>query len=774
MPWVYSVSSSTPPNYTWFGLNTSNQNCAAVALPSSGTITQLKVYAAARSSSVSTRLCLWNAGGSILGQSASFTMATGTEEAGGQAWQTKTLSSPVTLSADTYWVGLYRNPSGAHIMGTANATSTGYIKTNTSSWPSVASMSGYTTDDKKPYVGFFYITEPDAPTGIAVSRNSDTSQTITWTNNDSTDEPYTTLYLQRYDNITGAWYAKATLSGSVESYTDTTTVANRQYTYRVRAWNVDGYSSYNTSSAINTTPAAPTNVVATRVSTTVEVTWTNSATNETAVAIARRESTDGGLTWEAWDYTIPDLAANATSYTDTSPYTYGQYAVRTETTTPTLNSAYTWSNEVVTLSAPDAPTGGAPNSSSIDADDANTFSWTHNPTDETSQTKFSIQYRVVGGAYPGTPQVNEEVGTASSYEFTASTFTNGNSYEWQVKTWGEHANASAWSATFTFDAVTKPVTTITDPTALSDYAFSTLEVDWEYTQAESNSQAQYLCKLYDSNDILLETQLVSSIIASGATDTATFTYLLTNSSTYTVTLQVQESSGLWSTEETVDFTTSFAIPPVPTFVLTSDTDGGYVTVDITNPSPAGAEIDAVSNNLYRSIDGGITYTLVETGIPVNTTVIDYLPLISGTTYYYVESVSSTPTINTSTVGNIEFILTGLYFINSGENYEDYIGLKGDVTFSEKINNDTTLRRFEGRIYPLKYQGTSLEQMITISVDLPFTQYDTLKTIIESSNDVYYRDFRGRHFLCVLSDCKFDRKDNGAYQFTCIITRIEGE
>lgn len=634
MPWVYSHGSGTPPSWTWTGTNTLNQHCDNISIPANSAITKLTVYAAARSSTVSTRLILWASGGSALRQSSTFSMAVGSESAGGQDWYEKDITPYVVSSTTTFLVGLYRNPSGAHIAGTTSTGGgTAYRKTNTASFPSVASMSGYSLHDKGFYIGAFYISKPSAPSSLSVSRNSDTSQTISWTNNSSTNAPYDNIEVYRYDNITGSYYLKTTLSGSSTSYTDTTTSANRYYKYKVLATNDAGDSSYSNEDDINTTPSAPSSVTATRSSGNVEVTWSDNASNEQYYKVQRRTSTDG-ISWTSYSTLTSTLAAGTELYTDTSPSNYNQYKVSCTVSNPSLESTQVESNEVVILQAPEAPTGLSPDSNEVfDATDSKRFSWQHNPNDGSAQTKYSLQYKVSGGSYPGTPQYDEVSSTNEYVDIAGSTFTNGNDYIYQVKTWGDYATGSDWSTEATFKATSIPVAVITNPTAVSDYAYSELIVTWSYTQAESNSQTQYLAKLYDSSDVLLESKSVSSSVASGSSDSCTFDYTLSNTTTYKVTLQVKESDGLWSTETDVTFDTDFLQPTVPTVELSLNETNASINIAITNPdvvteySPEANQDSYVDNDNSSTNYNGTGETVVTndtgTGTTIKTILLDF-------------------------------------------------------------------------------------------------------------------------------------------------------
>jgi hypothetical protein len=614
---------------------------------------------------------------------------------------------------------------------------------------------------------------PSAPDSCSVSRVNDNQHNISWNNNPTDLGIYDNIYIERWDNVTSSWYVKESIDGALESYSDTTTIANRTYQYRVRAGNESGYSNYSTSSQINTTPAAPTNIVAIRSSGSVILTWTNPATNEDSVFIQKNQSLDSGETWQGWVDITPDLSANSINYTDTSPYTYGKYRVRTESINPTLNSDYVESNDTY-LATPSIPTLLVPDEIPIDGNNDYTFTWNHNPDihDGSDQTKFSLRYRVQGDSWPGTPQYNE---TSSSNEYvtiSGSTFTNDNTYEWQVKTWGDYATGSDWSDIAIFYTVTTPEATITNPTDIANYGFSTLTLTWEYTQTEGNNQTQYIAKLYNSSNTLLETKNVSSVITSGSSDDCSFTYNLSTEETYTVTLQVKESIGLWSELYSVEFDVVFYVPSKPSIELSFYENMGAVLIDITNPDPEEEEIPTSYNKLYRVLSDG-TYELVYDNIPVNTTVIDYVPILNGTNQYFVMAVSAIPTINDSFIESIDTSLTGMYFLHTGANYSTYMKLYKNVEMSEKRGRKTVLRQYEGRTYPVKYQGIVLTNEFLFKVEIPEEDREDLVDIIESVSDIMYRDWTGRKFKCTVIEPSFNKTSQGKHWvFSCNIIKIE--
>lgn len=181
---------------------------------------------------------------------------------------------------------------------------------------------------------------PAAPTIGTNTRNSDTSNTIGWTNHATTSAPYSQVMVER--SVDGGAFAQlGALAGTATSWTDTTTSANHSYQYRVRAYNTVGYSSYSASSAATyNTPAAPSGCAVTQTGpTSTSVSWIDGSRTETAFEISR--STDNGSTWSV----LGSVGAGVVTYADS--VTAGTTVLyRVQATRNTLVSAYSTSSSL--------------------------------------------------------------------------------------------------------------------------------------------------------------------------------------------------------------------------------------------------------------------------------------------------------------------------------------------------------------------------------------------------------------------------------------------
>lgn len=204
----------------------------------------------------------------------------------------------------------------------------------------------------KPVAGAGVPTEPITITITATTPSEATSTiSLTWAN---TDAAATGISVERRVAGTEAWTGLVILGPTATSYTDSGSPVTA-YEYRVAALNANGRSPYLTATV--TTPApplpgAPASLTATATFwDSVELAWPDLVTGELAWQIERREGSG------PWTVLQDDLAANTTTYTDTSvapqaTYTYrvaavsayglGAYATSLAVTTPANTSPWKW------------------------------------------------------------------------------------------------------------------------------------------------------------------------------------------------------------------------------------------------------------------------------------------------------------------------------------------------------------------------------------------------------------------------------------------------
>ena len=241
---------------------------------------------------------------------------------------------------------------------------------NSIGWSSWSASRQFTTTANK----------PGNVSSISVSRTSDTSHTITWVNNPTSSAPYTGVQVWRKDNVNTTYVKLRDVSATTTSYTDATTVADREYNWKMVAVNDGGSASGAESSTQRTTPKAPTNATATRVGDNIRVQWTNNSSYTPTIQIYVAH----GGTWQGT--AVATVAASTNTYTIVAPnptivYTY---RVRAASTSPTLYSEYSTTGVVQLQSPPNAPTITGP-SVTQDLDVGARLTWNHNPVDASEQ-----------------------------------------------------------------------------------------------------------------------------------------------------------------------------------------------------------------------------------------------------------------------------------------------------------------------------------------------------------------------------------------------------
>lgn len=395
---------------------------------------------------------------------------------------------------------------------------------------------------------------PAAPTGVSVSRSSDTRQNVSWTRRATSAAPYTSQRVQRrlYNaNGWSSWVTIATVSATATSYADTSTVANRSYEYRVQAVNASGTATSAASPTARTTPAAPSNVSARKSGNNIIVTWTSNQVYS-PVEYEVQARGNGG----AWS-TLATVSDTTWTHTSPDASQTWQYRVRVKNTRfATLYSAYSALSNIVQLQAPPlAPTLHAVVSSTretgddtdrIDTAGTVRFEWTHNAVDTSDQTAAQIRYRATSSSAWSTVT---RTGTNGEYEFYERAPFSAGTYEWQVRTRGDHASYGPWSSSRTFVVSERHVTSIIEPDT-SIVGTSIVEFVWDNLPSGQN---RYEVELLQDGSLLRS--------ASASTTSTTWeSPVLDNQSEYTFRVRTKQSTGLWSEWESLTFETDFPAP----------------------------------------------------------------------------------------------------------------------------------------------------------------------------------------------------------------------
>lgn len=370
-----------------------------------------------------------------------------------------------------------------------------------------------------------------APTGLAVSRISDTSIALKWNSTASAARPWSAVKVYRQDG-SGSTTQAATL-GSATSWTDGSAKAGHRYRYYLAASNSFGGGKTGWSSYVYTTPNAIANLTATKpTATTVKLTGTKPAY---ADGYEFQVSANGGTSWQA--------ASLSADWTDSAPpagqivYRARAYKAQGGSTNASVNLYAAWaqSNSVQTIVAPNAPavTLGA---SVLPYGENQTVTWARNHPDGTGQSKAQVEITDPSGSV----QTVDVAGATASHEFTPN--ANG-AWKVRVRTYGLYAAWGAWSSYQTFTMADLPSVTFTFP-ATDGAKITKLPLDATWDASDSTGISSQHIELHDAGGSLIA-QL------DPATDQRAWSMTpalgLANEASYTLTLRVRGGSSLEST-----------------------------------------------------------------------------------------------------------------------------------------------------------------------------------------------------------------------------------
>lgn len=601
-----------------------------------------------------------------------------------------------------------------------------------------------------PWSGFTYWTQgvaaPGAPSAPSVTRNSDTSHSLSWSRASQTQGPYASQEVLRSSLVNGSWQPAsviASLSGDATSFVDTSTTANKAYSYFIRASNSSGVATSSSSGTVWTTPGVPTNPQAAKdAASNIVVTWgaPSSAPGPGYLKYSIYESTDYGVSWAL--KTTTGLGATSWTHsapTATVPHSYLIQAVNgvAGEIGGNLPSAGAYTNAVQLLTPPAAPTNlqNTP-AGTVDRAQPITLTWKHNPLDSSPQTKYTLQHRKVGTTAWTT--VGPTTSAVSSYTLPANAYPTGTAIEWQVMTWGLHATGSPYSAVATVQISSVPGVSISAPTAGGVVGGVTLTTSWTYSDPDGDAQGSWEATLYAANGAVLESR-------SGA-DTATsttFAYRLQEAA-YSVKVRVRDSRGLWSSVDTRNFTVSYPLPPTPTITRSVwDYKRATVELSLAVPAPTGAQVAPIYLEVWRSIDDGPFVRLVGNLPPLTVSYLDFTPTVDGKNTYVIQAVSNLPSVSQSLTTNTNAVVTTpqaadgrpALWLSAGPGFTKVARLATEVSVDAGRIRERVLQKYAGRPLPVEHSGEHVTETWGVSgtlntrwskdVDLPASPEDWL-------------------------------------------------
>lgn len=312
---------------------------------------------------------------------------------------------------------------------------------------------------------------PLSPSLLVATAAGATQVNLTWADNSGNE---TGFRLERSAN--GAGFVElVALPAGTTAFADSSASASTTYEYRVRASNAGGNSAYSNTATVTTpaaasAPSAPSGLTATASSATqVNLSWTDTASNETGFKIER--SASGGAFTQ-----IATAGANSTAYFDTSVSAGIAYAYRVLANNSSGNSGYSNTATVTTPAAPTAPAAPAGLGASVLSATQVNLTWADASSNETS---FKVERSVNGSGFV---QIGAVGANATGY--ADLTTIAGTAYAYRVRA-SNSVGDSAYSNTATANTPAAP-TAPSAPVALTASAPSSTQVNLSWADTSAN------------------------------------------------------------------------------------------------------------------------------------------------------------------------------------------------------------------------------------------------------------------------------------------------
>lgn len=510
--------------------------------------------------------------------------------------------------------------------------------------------------------------QPSAPSGVSVTRVSDTQHKLAWTNNadSSARKPYTGINV--YKRMDGGSWTLVYSGAVIANYTDSATLAGHKYEYKVRAKWLNGESGDSNIATAYTTPLAPTslylgktdytllNVSVTEPTTYasgigVEVTEDNGATWTQIVGDGKTGWTISGTAWKR-DYQNPPA---------------GTVRIRARGLYGSLASAWVESDSIVTICPPFAPNVSTDANVYPTGSNA-TVTWRPNHPDGTAQSAAQVELTDVSGT-----SIYDIDGAGTIY--TVEDMANGD-YRARVRTkgidedWGEWSGYAAWSV------ATAPVVTIASPAKAAVIDALPLSVEWDASD-ETGIQWQRV-QVYNADGKRIHTVELDGDVRSTSLDSEVG---FVNDGSYSLSVTVCAGTALKEVA-TVAFTTDWAIPDEPTVTI-ENTEDGHALITCKSPTtdPAIVRFDIV-----RVLNG--ERLVIATGLESGQSCIDRLPPLNTEYSYEVTGWTRLGEVRVDDIKNT-FKCDGVYFnFGAGAVNSIKLGLNAKISRSFNASGET--------------------------------------------------------------------------------------
>lgn len=562
---------------------------------------------------------------------------------------------------------------------------------------------------------------PPQPTSGGVEYIDDRRADVYWSGAPASGAPWQSFSIDRESSAGTIGVVGGLPGGGAWAWRDSSLTTDERYYWTIYAWNSAGASAGRRVGPLYTTPAAASNVRATKdAAGDVTVAWTRNARWGSKQWV--EDSTDGGLTFAKVSV---DLSGTATSWLHDNPSVTTTHIYRVVAETPNVLRATSGNSLPVQLLAPpNRPTPLGPTVSALG--EAIVLTWRHESADGTPQKAYQLRHRAKGATTWTT--LAKVTSSTSAHTLAATVYPSAGEVDWEVMTWGQHATGSPWSDTATTKRSARPTAGFTTPGTSGAWGRSSMLIEGTYHDPEGTPVQSWRLRLKRG------TQLVQSWSGSGLPIRGQATRLA-DATSYTVELEVQDGDGLWSAVASRTQTVSYPPPAMPVVQVTYNRDRAEAVISISNPATGPT---VVENEVYHQgrligeIGAGgsmIWRTVPLSGAAVTVRAISGLP-----------SSIETPPIPVPLPEHADL---GIH-LNAGPGYGYHAALWGGApTIDWQPEPDVDLTTFAGDPLPSATYGDGAPFKLSLSANIFYDEPDSSREhwmrVIRARTTVVYRD-----------------------------------
>lgn len=593
--------------------------------------------------------------------------------------------------------------------------------------------------------------------------------------------------------------------------------AGTDYRVRCRAINTYNeskvYSEWSPySSSAGTIPNAPENITDIKAlsETSVQVSWAAVA-NATGYGI---EYTTKKIYFDSSSDVQSMTVTDATNFAIVTGMTSGEeYFFRIKATNDVGDSGWSEIKSVVIGKTPAAPTTWSSTTTAITGNPV-TLYWVHNAEDGSSQTYAELELYIGDVLEEHTIKNTEdedEKDKTSQYVLDTSSYVEGTSVKWRVRTAGITKEYGDWSVQRSID-IYAPATLQLSMTDVNGDAIETLTSfpfyikglagpktqapvgyhvsitsDEQYETVNNvgnsklvNSGEEVYSKYFDISDPLV-LEMSPSVID------------LENNISYTVTCTVSMNSGL-TAEATLPFNvewTDVSYEPDAEIGIDENTYSAYISPYCLDAN--GNTITDVSLSIYRrEFDGSFTELATSIETDANEYILDPHPSLDYARYRIVATSKTTGAVSYYDppgypVGGKAVVIQWDEDWSNFDTNEDtelesppwsgsMLKLPYNIDVSDAHSPDISLIEYAGRSHPVSYYGTQLGVTATWSLEIPKEDKETLyslRRLARWMGDVYVREPSGSGYWANVTVSFSQKHCDLTIPVTLDISQVEG-